>query len=1661
MFTKTLAIIDCISTLILIRPEYYDRFNDILLRIVYLLPGLCKMNVIPSHVLIEAFKTMKHVQSLTILFLDSDLFPSFVDKTAIVPSELDPSARLPELDSAYWGRLEILCSENQYADEWIPVFLALLDVTRETIHVCETTERFRAILFHILFSTLSKSIKIKRWLPIREQCLKIIWKVIIRCLASTIKPSNDNESNRSPIFIFGWLQHPSVSQALIQCAMPSDNDTSLSDPTNRASYQSCLQNAMSIISSLIDYQVENFNHNLHSTTNPFASKVLIKVCIDFLLQHINDVKAPICLRCLTSLAKITPGLSILLETNIERFRTFIIQNIKDRKSPDLTMAILDFLIVCVNSQPALLGYLCDLNTSATATFGNSTILQPIVELLRWSAQNTSEVAATDLFILTVTFITQFWEQHTQLLVDYFVKINDFWKNISAPITNTSVSIKLMDTGDKRAVSTSFRLLTQHLLNYTTDQTGNDFYDILNQLITNNCLLHWIKACRTFFQSNIEDEVLNEQSLSFAFFSSIIYFTKALLCLNNDRIRKILPGGETWLEELASIVQLVLTRNDSTCMKIAVMCLNLTINANIKWKNEKAQPPLTILPTYIKLATCILAPEYVSIYVKYCYLDALVLLIQIFLEHTPDIDQQQDDLTRYSTVLSHLLDFVDYCNDIIDVHPSTTPQYKCAVKALVHTFHLLSIFTSREESKTLSVNIKQERTVSNVIDLFHKVSQERDNFRVCYTIVSFLYDLTKKDDSVEWFHTMNIIPRTLHTFRFIIQQQISSANEDPTSQTNWSKVIRLYLLLNIRLIHEESVHGDNRHFNNASDVFAACSEYIVESFHNVTREFSLPSLDNADVCCQFFACLTQFYNQLMSKHHKEASICIAAVNYLLHDSINLLLHSALVHNMLTKKVRCAYRSELENQENIVPDYSLSQSTIIDHSHLSQRSLLRPSSALFNQSTSSSPASVLPVTPGEGTPKPRLVNVRQQVAAASAQPASSQTPEFEQIQVGLLRLLCTCCWALRPCTIPLNDLNESLLYKQTIDYDSFKYLVEPLFNTPTLERRTAPSFGTWLTGAQYIVTQMERFSLIKSNSPRPARIKESDLERLVQHRPFLVLALEHLLSLILSQVPLFMRSTLLTETQKNMMKQTLSLELDYIFSNLNLTERTSSASGGGSDPNSQRTSVNVPTPATVGGPGSHKSLVMSVSNMSHPTGSVTREAYTPFSVGTNVTCSGASEYNNSTYLKDVCTSIWKLYKRIIQVDPVVFMSGPLSAFARYSQEAPPSPPQTNSVLPASRKRKRVSAIDTNGHSKDKQPNKNRSTSLLPTMPTSHANGKSHLSVEHPNTMKKSRNIEKKFLSPAYPTPHPQRRVILTESSQTRKNKAALQEANEMEEEEEEDDDDDDDDNDDDENEDDLPFSAWLRDHVPIDDSTLLGQHLFGLIIDPIPVKQFMKRTWQKEPLLISRKQPNYYSGLFSTSDIDDILRENTLEYGENIDLTFYNPATAKKERHNPEGRARPAVVWDSYNEGCSVRILNPHTYSVSVWKLLSCLQEYFGSLVGANTYLTPPGSQGFAPHYDDIDAFILQLEGKKHWRVYKPLNDDEVLPLKSSGDLDKNILNGIKPCIDVVLEAGDLLYMPRGYIHQGNTLDDAHSLHLTVSCYQQHTWGDLFKILLPKA
>lgn len=166
----------------------------------------------------------------------------------------------------------------------------------------------------------------------------------------------------------------------------------------------------------------------------------------------------------------------------------------------------------------------------------------------------------------------------------------------------------------------------------------------------------------------------------------------------------------------------------------------------------------------------------------------------------------------------------------------------------------------------------------------------------------------------------------------------------------------------------------------------------------------------------------------------------------------------------------------------------------------------------------------------------------------------------------------------------------------------------------------------------------------------------------------------------------------------------------------------------------------------------------------------------------------------------------------------------------------------------------------------------------------------------------------------------------------------------------------------------------------DSLSTSLNLLSWVLAPITPSDFFDQYWETKPLCVKRTVANYYKHLLSSKKIDNILRHNALYYTRNVDVVSYE--NGKRETHNPEGRAVPSAVWDYYQNGCSVRILNPQSYCRKVQLLLATLQECFGTMVGANVYLTPPGSQGFAPHYDDIEAFVLQLEGRKHWKLYSP-------------------------------------------------------------------------------
>jgi ribosomal protein L16 Arg81 hydroxylase len=113
--------------------------------------------------------------------------------------------------------------------------------------------------------------------------------------------------------------------------------------------------------------------------------------------------------------------------------------------------------------------------------------------------------------------------------------------------------------------------------------------------------------------------------------------------------------------------------------------------------------------------------------------------------------------------------------------------------------------------------------------------------------------------------------------------------------------------------------------------------------------------------------------------------------------------------------------------------------------------------------------------------------------------------------------------------------------------------------------------------------------------------------------------------------------------------------------------------------------------------------------------------------------------------------------------------------------------------------------------------------------------------------------------------------------------------------------------------------------------------------------------------------------------------------------------------------------------------------------SRLADELGHPVQINAYITPPESQGFAPHHDVHDVFVLQVSGRKHWIVHPPVVDNPLGNQPFNGfkaEIGERV--GEEALIDTTLEPGDALYLPRGTIHSAQALGEI-SIHLTVGVH----------------
>jgi ribosomal protein L16 Arg81 hydroxylase len=210
-------------------------------------------------------------------------------------------------------------------------------------------------------------------------------------------------------------------------------------------------------------------------------------------------------------------------------------------------------------------------------------------------------------------------------------------------------------------------------------------------------------------------------------------------------------------------------------------------------------------------------------------------------------------------------------------------------------------------------------------------------------------------------------------------------------------------------------------------------------------------------------------------------------------------------------------------------------------------------------------------------------------------------------------------------------------------------------------------------------------------------------------------------------------------------------------------------------------------------------------------------------------------------------------------------------------------------------------------------------------------------------------------------------------------------------------------------------------------------------PFPVADFLAAYWERAPLHV-RRDPSAHDGLFDLADADAVLANSGGAWAGSIRVVQDGAATPLARR--PGG---VEGAYRAYRDGATFVFSALQERVPAVWELYASLAEALHGGVNVNAYLTPPSSTGFATHYDSHDVFVLQTAGAKRWVIHRPPLPLPLVSQEFSKELLPQYLQGAgEPVLEVKLTAGDLLYVPRGFLHAASSGREA-SLHLTVGVF----------------
>ncbi len=219
----------------------------------------------------------------------------------------------------------------------------------------------------------------------------------------------------------------------------------------------------------------------------------------------------------------------------------------------------------------------------------------------------------------------------------------------------------------------------------------------------------------------------------------------------------------------------------------------------------------------------------------------------------------------------------------------------------------------------------------------------------------------------------------------------------------------------------------------------------------------------------------------------------------------------------------------------------------------------------------------------------------------------------------------------------------------------------------------------------------------------------------------------------------------------------------------------------------------------------------------------------------------------------------------------------------------------------------------------------------------------------------------------------------------------------------------------------------------------------LLGPNDREIFLAEYWENRPLSVIRSAPDYYAGLLSLDEVDALIGLHDLPQG--------SLRLLRDGDEVPSREVNRDAAFRHFGTGGTLAVNGLQSHFPRIAELSVNLGSELSCRIQANIYLTPQNGQGFVEHYDDHDVFILQVVGHKEWSVY----GEPQRPLPLRGQTHQKTAEIPTPAhgpavIESTLRQGDLLYIPRGFVHTARSTD-ATSLHITLGIHSP-TWSDVF-------